>query len=1086
MIKRKILLSLLLVHYLAGNAQFDRFPENKQTKEWKYYFVDSLGQPINKLTFDNAQPFMKGLSVVQNRVGDDTHSALLNAAGKLVVPFGSYFIRNEANGFATVSDSIGTRVYNSAGKLIASCQACQVNFHPDIERITTEAQPYSYNGHTSPLETVTVYDYTGKEIFRKKGTAIKRLCDQRTAYSDDREKEKLPYFYITVPVNVYPQFYNIVTLRGEPVIDSVFSFSTNEPGFVNGLMTTGGPGRAAVLKKDFSFVIPFSAGYSTLLEMTGHPAGAVYAAEKNGRFGIINLKNEIIVPFNYPWRLNYYTQDSLYHMSKADGDSAWTFSLRLDTLETPAFRRLGMKTLDENTGLFEDPKTQMKGLLQLKTNRILVSATYNSLTVLSKDSLLYFRNDSAGIMNRSGKVIFRYPAPCYGASGFQNGRALCVAQTPGQARDVEAPQVKYFWLDPRGAIINNAFFDWFAKFDKGRALVANDGRYFMVDTLMQPVKALGKYDYYSYFSQGYAIVGLEAKKFGVINDKGKIVVPVEYDGVNSTSERDPVEEFRDIQNGIPYYDASGNPQVTNGFRYVPEIRDGLITVTKGEKEEELVLFGNRVPVKKTGADSVMLWYNCDQDLVIREEDLDKMQLPLNGNEAVMIPYRHDDLFGFVNKRTGDWIVQPQFEQVHAVYNDGAIVKTAGSYGFVDTLGKVIFADAQNIIKEGNIYHGISLLYGDYGIDQPHDQFLINTYFSGQGKLLFTEKAHDVVSFTADDSLAFFRYGKTLTVRGKSGRIWKRARVTDEKKLMGTSDNRLIYKSIRDAKVWYSATDVRGKEVFSLPLAFDRVEGLCRISKELFGFFAKGGVYFCDAKGVQKPWGLEELYGQQPGAFFRSQRFSVHHFRKKKYGVVDRQGNTLIPFHYKFIGEFVNGYALFRDTLDHYGLMDSLGTHILSHLGSDAVELSRDLGRPLTFYEGLCPVRQYCLLKVIGENGKESFTINPDSMCFTYFDQKGKPAFSLPATFQLAGFFSDGLAPVLDTKGNFGFINKKGELVIPPEYEATLAGGYPIAYLIVPEFIGGFAYIKSWKGYIDKSGKKYYTGKRAKDEYHFSH
>lgn len=1083
---RSCFFALLLLSPFVATAQFDRFPKNMETKDWKHYFVDSLGRPINNLIFDNVQPFMKGMAVVQNHINEETHSALLNVSGKVIVPFGSHYIRNEGNGFATVSDTIGTRVYNNSGKLITSCRACEVSFHPDIERISTQPQAYSYDGRISPLETVAVYDYTGKEIFRKKGTSIKRLSNQATAETDERQKELLPYFYIAFPTEFSTQLYKIVNLRGEAVMDSVFSLSTNEPAFVFGLMTIGTPNRAAILKKDFSFLLPFSAGYQSLYEMYGHPAGQVYSAEKNGRFGAITEKNEIIVPFRYPYRLNYSTYDSLYRMNKPDGDSAWTFNLRLDTLETPAFRRLGMKTLDDNTGIFEDPKTLKKGILQFKSRRIIVPAIYTSLTVLSKDSILYFRNDTAGIMNSSGKVVFRFPAPCYGATGFQNGRALCVAQAPGQSPDVEAPLVKYFWLNPKCGIINNAFFDWFAKFDNGRALVANDGRYFMVDTLMRPIKALGKYDYYSYFSQGYAIIGQEAKKFGVINDKGTIVVPVEYDGVNSVSERGLADEYRDVQNGIPYYDVSGNMQVTNGFRYVPEIIDGLITVTKGEKEEELVLFGNRVPQKKTGGDSLMLWYNCNQDLVIREEDLDKIQIPLDGNEVTMIPYRQDELFGFVNKKTGAWMIQPRFEQVHAVYKEGAIVKINGAYAFTDTSGKLLFGDVQNIVKEGDIYHCLSLLYPEGDLPEPHDMCIVNAYYTKRGKLLFTEKAHDLVSFTDTDSLAFFRYGKTITIRGKSGKIWKRARVNDEKKLMGVQDNLLIYKSIRDAKVWYTCTDVRGKEAFSLPLAFDRVEGLCRISKDLFGFVAKGGIYFYDAKGVQKPWGIEEVYGSQPGNFFRNKRFSVHHFRKKRSGVVDRQGKTLIPFDYKAIGEFHNGYALFRDTLDRIGMMDSLGKTVLSYLSEDAIELSRELGRPLTFYEGLCPVKQYCLLKVIGDDGKESFRINPDSMCFTYIDQNGKAALSLPSTFEMGGFFSDGLAPVLDGKGNFGFIDKKGQIVIPPEYEAMLAGGYPIAYLIVPEFIGGFAYIKSWKGYIDKTGKKYYAGKRVKDEYRFSH
>jgi hypothetical protein len=68
----------------------------------------------------------------------------------------------------------------------------------------------------------------------------------------------------------------------------------------------------------------------------------------------------------------------------------------------------------------------------------------------------------------------------------------------------------------------------------------------------------------------------------------------------------------------------------------------------------------------------------------------------------------------------------------------------------------------------------------------------------------------------------------------------------------------------------------------------------------------------------------------------------------------------------------------------------------------------------------------------------------------------------------------------------GFVNKQGKWVVPPIYEIALAGAYPMPYLVVPQFIGGYAYIKAFKGYVDRNGVPYFSGKRMQDHYDFSH
>src|SRR5688572_11228908 len=107
-----IIFALLFLPILI-NAQFDKYPMAKDTKEWKKYFVDSLGKPINDMVYDHVQPFMGGLAVVTRNKGDENENALINASGKTIVPFGTHYLQNEVNGFASISDSSGQKLITS-------------------------------------------------------------------------------------------------------------------------------------------------------------------------------------------------------------------------------------------------------------------------------------------------------------------------------------------------------------------------------------------------------------------------------------------------------------------------------------------------------------------------------------------------------------------------------------------------------------------------------------------------------------------------------------------------------------------------------------------------------------------------------------------------------------------------------------------------------------------------------------------------------------------------------------------------------------------------------------------------------------
>lgn len=1077
----------------------DRFPMLHDNKEWKKIYLDSLGNTVGNLTFDNGGLFMGGLAVVQNKVGEDMHSAVINAQGKFIIPYANHYIRNEANGFVTVSDTISTYLYNKEGKLLFKCAACAFTFHNDVHLISCQPQPY-YEGDPDKLfKGVVVMDEKGKEVFRKPGNVITRLVNIPVTYHRDQRTELLPYFRITVPRVNYRDVTDIVKLNGDLIMDSLSDFRSSELQFIEETLYVQRAGKSAILERNFKAILGFDRGYEQLYQFQYYPVKDVYSAGKKGKYGVITIKDEIIVPINYTYPLQYGSMDSTLFMSNPAQDSTWTFTMSGDTLETSAFRLTGYKKSKSTFAVFTDPRSGKYGYMHRQTKKFILSPDYDYLAEAGKDSLMFFRKDTAGYLNTQGKRIFSFPAPCYGVSGFVNDRSLCLlALLDGKVanaavRKTETNQdnfkVKYVWVNKAGHIINNAAFDWFARFEKGKALVNNDGRYFFVDSALKVVKFQGKYDYQSYTRKGYAIIGEGAKKFGLIDSNGKVVLPIQYEAIDMEIELTPAQQYRGIQDGIPYTDPQGNKGVTNGFFYVPNIVEGGIKVTKDGNEEEVILFGSRKPgslnTKENEIhDSIVNFYYYDHELLM--EDLSREHIPLDGKEVSMIPYRQDELYGFVSKRNGDWIVKPGFDGVFAVYKEGAIVKTGEAYGFVDTTGKLLYTGYSNLFKEGNLYHGMFVAIGDSSLPEAYRQYIHNDYFSEKGKLLFTQKAHVQSTFQNNDSLAYFRYGKMITVRGRSGKIWMKSRVSVVKTFTGIYNNLLVYRSVLDGRVHYSAYTASNKPVFSIPLNFDAIAGPTQISANLFGFMAQGGIYFSDAKGTIKPYGLSEIPNRNDwNDYFKSKQFSVEHFRMKKYGVIDNTGKILVPFTYKYLQDYTNNMALFMDSTGNKGLVGRDGK-IKMYVNDESLKASEMLGKPLGFYEGLSLYEEKCLLKQVDEKGSEYFYTDEDSSCYRYVDSSGKTVLDLKSKYRVAGQFRDGLAPVLDQKGNFGFIDKSGKEVISPEFEAMMAGGYPIAYLVVPEFINGYAYIKSYKGYIDKSGKKYYGGKRMQDHYNFSH
>lgn len=119
----------------------------------------------------------------------------------------------------------------------------------------------------------------------------------------------------------------------------------------------------------------------------------------------------------------------------------------------------------------------------------------------------------------------------------------------------------------------------------------------------------------------------------------------------------------------------------------------------------------------------------------------------------------------------------------------------------------------------------------------------------------------------------------------------------------------------------------------------------------------------------------------------------------RYGILDRNGNTVLPPSFFEIGYFHEGLACAqRSRDDKYGYLDATGAWAIQPVYSDA----------LGFSEGLAAV-------------------SIDGNLKGYIDRSGSQV--IPPTFLQASWFSEGLARVITQKRTCAYIDRSGRIVI---------------------------------------------------------
>ncbi len=182
----------------------------------------------------------------------------------------------------------------------------------------------------------------------------------------------------------------------------------------------------------------------------------------------------------------------------------------------------------------------------------------------------------------------------------------------------------------------------------------------------------------------------------------------------------------------------------------------------------------------------------------------------------------------------------------------------------------------------------------------------------------------------------------------------------------------------------------------------------------------------------------------------------------KWGIIDLQGNWLIRPKYKMISQQTKNLIIVEDKGGYKLINTEMGSTIAEY------EKIKD------FEEGLAPYMSGGIWGFMDYNG--SIIIPPqfeaaygftDGLALVrkndrqqYIDKTGQAVFQLKSDWS-GGIFAEGLARVRVKDNLYGFINKKGKMVIAAKFRDAAIG--------FSEGFAGVYYQGRW-GFIDKTGK----------------
>lgn len=448
-----------------------------------------------------------------------------------------------------------------------------------------------------------------------------------------------------------------------------------------------------------------------------------------------------------------------------------------------------------------------------------------------------------------------------------------------------------------------------------------------------------------------------------------------------------------------------------------------------------------------------------------------MHQPIDGNKVEMIPFRNGNLYGFVApNKPKTLLIEPMYNVVSSVHVQGAIVDKGAGFGLVNSRNEILIPLKHGKLeRDGDFFHGIN--YGSKEDANRYHHFFYNL----KGELVFSQEARNEVSF-GNNTYTWFDYQDGIIIKDKNGFAVSRFPKIKRQFCLGVHNDYTCFRTKLNDTIVYSVYQYDGDLALEIPiLNIAWYRGVVMLEEDFYMVESSpNNRMFRNKPGTVKSYRARlSNFELNESSIIERGTIRVGDVKRGVMGVINLKGDTIIPFEYSKIYTKINQrYLAVEKESQQMVVLNESGQKLseFDHSKMDFRQQRQVLNEPVAFFAGLAIGR----IPILKGDSLAGIYSNKDSTVyyFTFFNPKGETIIRLDPKYTFAGNFSDGLAAVADTAGNLGFINTKGEWAIEPQFKLTVPK-YGFDENDIPKFKGGFAYIKSVKGYIDKQGRHYF-------------